>query len=177
MPRSNGEGVTALRSYFEQLEPLSVVDIGPGAGTYFDAYNSVRAEVWTAIEIWEPYISAYHLEAKYDRVILGDVRTVDLPDADLYIAGDVLEHMPRADAVAVVQRIKHTAEYLMVSVPIVHYEQGSIEGNIHETHHYHWSTDEMSELLGVPPVTPPVWECGAWFVATKDIPCAEADAS
>lgn len=170
MPRSNGEGVRDLAAEFTRVNPRTVVDIGPGAGTYSDAFRPLNAARWTAIEIWEPYITGYHLHAKYDDVILADVRTADLPQADLYIAGDVLEHMPREDALNVIRAITKCADWLMVSVPIVHYPQGAIEGNIYETHHYHWKTEEMSEVLGASPVTPPVWQCAAWCVKTRNIP-------
>lgn len=170
MPRSNGEGVRFLTPFYDRVNPSTVVDIGPGAGTYSEAFRHLNGARWTAIEIWEPYISTYHLSTKYDTVVSADVRECELPEADLYIAGDVLEHMPREDAEAVVRRIAKVAHWLMVSVPIVHYEQGEIDGNIHETHHHHWTTSEMSEFLGASPVQPPVWECAAWCVKTRDIP-------
>jgi hypothetical protein len=54
---------------------------------------------WTAIEIWEPYVEAFGLTQKYDKVIVHDVRRMEkLPDADLYIFGDVPEHMPPDEA-------------------------------------------------------------------------------
>lgn len=170
MPRSNGEGVTALHAHFNELNPKTVVDVGPGVGTYAQAYRSSMEQHWTAIEIWRPYVDVYGLNEIYDEVIVGDVRDVELPKADLYIAGDVLEHMSRVEALLVIDRIKRSAEHLMVSVPIVHYEQGALEGNPFETHHYHWSADEMSAVLGAAPVVSPTWQCGSWCVPTASIP-------
>lgn len=168
MPRSNGEGVKFLAPYFTKLNPSSVVDVGPGAGTYSDAFRKADAH-WTAIEIWQPYLDTYNLASKYDTVICADVRSIELPDAELCIAGDVLEHMGKPDALAVIDKMRAACDWLMVSVPIIHYEQGALEGNPFETHRYHWTTDEMSSCLGAEPVTPPVWQCAAW--------CIEADRS
>lgn len=147
MAGSASEGKDWLLAHYLYIQPATVVDIGPGIGTYSNLFRLHHRAHWTGIEIYEPYIHRFDLHAKYDDVIVGDAREVDLPAADLYIAGDVLEHMPRKDAVALIDRMKTAAKHLFVSVPIVVYEQGEWGGNIHETHRYHWGHDEMIGVL------------------------------
>jgi predicted TPR repeat methyltransferase len=147
MPGSSDEGKDWLLAHYLDIAPATVVDIGPGLGTYATRFRPHHQAHWTGIEIYEPYVDWYDLRGKYDEVIVADARTVDLPSADLLVAGDVLEHMPAADAIALIDRMKAAAKHLFVSVPIVVYEQGEWGGNVHETHHYHWRHDEMIEVL------------------------------
>lgn len=147
MPGSADEGKDWILAHYLDISPTSVIDIGPGLGTYSRLCRQHLTAHWTGIEIFEPYVEIYDLHSKYDDVIVGDAREVDLPTADLYIAGDVLEHMPRSDAVTLINRMKVAAKYLLISVPIVVYEQGEWGGNVHETHHYHWGHDEMIDVL------------------------------
>lgn len=147
MPGSSGEGKPWMLAHYLDIAPATVVDIGPGIGTYATLMRPEHRAHWTGIEIYEPYVEWYDLRSKYDEIVIGDAREVDLPTADLYVAGDVIEHMPVADAEVLIYRMKAAAKHLLVSVPIVVYEQGEWGGNIHETHHYHWAHDEMVEAL------------------------------
>lgn len=147
MAGSDGEGKDWLLAHYLDIAPATVVDIGPGLGTYSNLFRPQRRAHWMGIEIFAPYVGRFDLTSKYDEVIVGDAREVDLPTADLYIAGDVLEHMPKPDAVALIERMKQAAKHLLISVPIIVYPQGPWEGNVHETHHYHWEHDEMIGVL------------------------------
>ena len=60
---------------------------------------------------------------------------MELPAADVVILGDVAEHMTEADALRLWQRAADAAaRAVYLSIPIVHYPQGEIEGNPHEHH-------------------------------------------
>ena len=97
MPYSSHEGKGFVRDWFRDKDIDHVIDIGPGAGTYFDLLqNVVRAGWWTAIEIWAPYVTQFGLKEKYNEVIVADALWVDwdrLGRPDLVILGDVLEHI------------------------------------------------------------------------------------
>jgi SAM-dependent methyltransferase len=127
----------------EQLSELpvakTVVDVGAGAGTWRDFLGPrIPDAKWTAIEVWGPYLEMFALEQRYDQVILGDARDVDLPVADLYIFGDVLEHMPAEDAIVLWERARKIAKWLVINLPVRRYEQGALFGNPHEVHAHHW---------------------------------------
>ena len=138
MPLSSAEGKDWIRERITALgaaDPVRVLDIGPGAGTYAKLLRGPAVSRLTGIEVWEPYVTTYRLAQYYDEVIVGDAREVDFPDTDVVILGDVAEHMSKFEAEALwakASRAARRAVYL--SIPIVHYEQDPIEGNHHEIH-------------------------------------------
>ncbi len=115
--------------------PVSVLDIGPGVGTYAKLLAGPAVSRLTGIEIWEPYVTTYRLRDHYHEVIVGDAREVDWPSADVVIMGDVAEHMAVPEAKILWDKAVQSAQRaIYLSIPIVHYPQGHIEGNPHEHH-------------------------------------------
>lgn len=167
MPFSANQGKDEIKRWYDQIAlskvesgsgDLHVLDIGVGSGTYARLLRKPVGDAtrWTGIEIWEPYVERFALRQLYDHIICADARRMaetyarTLTRNDLYdvvIAGDVLEHMPVLDAVDLVENLKRITHYLVVSVPIVHWEQGAENGNPYEAHVYHYSADEMNLLL------------------------------
>lgn len=143
-PRFDPEG--------EQLAPR-VLDIGAGSGTYAKllcTQTDLPIHI-TAIEIYAPYVERFHLRAAYDEVIVGDARLMDLPTVEVVIFGDVLEHMPAADAAALWRKARAAAtRSVYASLPIVEWPQGESEGNPHEAHVETWTHERvMAELNGI----------------------------
>lgn len=132
-----------------------VIDAGCGGGTYRLQAGPVLPGVhWTGIEAWEPYVARFGLDKLYDRLVVSDLRKVDftaLAPADLVIFGDVLEHMTRAEAQAVVARASAVAPFVLISIPVVHYPQEAVEGNPFEEHvKDDWNHDEvMHSFAGI----------------------------
>lgn len=149
MPTSDAEGKTVALDWYRKLRPATVVDIGAGDGTYARLMRAEHRGHWTGVEAWEPYVVEFGLGQLYDQVTAADVRRLPWTAfrADLVIAGDVLEHMSRDDAVAVIRRITYGAANLIVSVPVLHLAQGAVNGNPYERHIHHWSASEMANEL------------------------------
>lgn len=152
----SGKAETLAWFQSNQSTIKTVVDIGPGSGTYVklireDAQCCVDA-TWIGVEIWKPYIEEFKLESRYDQVLNQDVRTVDWAalNPDVVIAGDVLEHMTKEDAVALVDRILQVSDMLIVSIPIRHMPQDEhAYPNPHEAHvKDDWSHDEVVSTWG-----------------------------
>jgi hypothetical protein len=157
MPFSDTQGKDVALDWYRQIEPATVVDIGAGCGTYAQLMRPPGqtwphdSAFWIAYEAWEPYVAEYGLEALYDEVRVGDVRECAhyaAFSADLLIAGDVLEHMPRADARQLIADFKLAAANLIVSIPVLHLDQGDVFGNPYERHIDHWTADAMRDELG-----------------------------
>lgn len=123
----------------------TIVDVGAGGGANLEFYYPWLKGTWIAIEAWEPYIERFELDVRYSAVINKDVRDAALPSADLYIFGDILEHLEADDAVEVWNRARTVSRYLLINIPIVHYEQGALHGNPYEIHRHHWSHEEIME--------------------------------
>lgn len=149
MPTSAADGRHWVYERIRDTTADTIVDAGAGEGTYSTLARHLRLDArWVAIEIFEPYVDRFLLTQKYDDVIVGDVN-IWQPTTDDYVIlfGDVLEHMPRSEAVNLLQfHMQHAAE-IMVSIPIVYAPQGAVHGNEHEAHLHHWHWDEMDELL------------------------------
>ncbi|MFE7461684.1 hypothetical protein ACWFMI_23450 [Nocardiopsis terrae] len=152
MPTSDPELKDWALEHYRRLRPQVVADIGAGEGTYASLMRPHHRAQWYAIEAWGPYVTDYGLRELYDRVIISDVRHVDLHTVhygpDLVIAGDVLEHMAHEEACVVVAKLKAWADHLLVSIPVVHHPQGSFAGNWFDAHQDHWHHRDMLDLLG-----------------------------
>lgn len=150
MPYSNQDGKEDLRDFLAEIPNVSrIVDIGPGAGSYFDLlhYNFPNIE-WVAVEAWAPYVLTFELAKRYDNIIISDVRWVNwdkVNNSDIVIMGDILEHMDINEARSVLNEAAMRSRYVVVSVPIIRYEQGAVGGNPFEEHVIHY--DEKSAVF------------------------------
>jgi 2-polyprenyl-3-methyl-5-hydroxy-6-metoxy-1,4-benzoquinol methylase len=89
-----------------------VLDIGPGHGKYatlLREYLNHPPQRIDAVEAHRPYITAHHLWALYDEVRglnALDLDAEDLAPYDLVMMIDVIEHMDKAAALALLDRIR-----------------------------------------------------------------------
>lgn len=152
MPNSIRENDADVIAFVERhrADTSTVLDVGPGEGTYHRMLSHLVGRM-DAVEIWEPNLADYELVERYDHVTLGDIRHYRYSKPyGLVIFGDVLEHLSVQDALAVFERARANARYVLVSVPIVHFPQGAIEGNHAETHLIEDPDTELIPLLGNP---------------------------
>ena len=148
IPGSVRWGKKEIKEWVEkQTDIESIVDVGCGKGTYRiligDNYY------WTGIEIWEPYIEQWGLNKLYDRIINKDIRSIgNLPKGDLIIFGDVLEHLPKNNAMVVMDKAKRY-KHMILSIPLSDkkpYEGEIHYGNPHEEHISYWNFEEVKKL-------------------------------
>jgi hypothetical protein len=149
MPTSAWDGRRWVTDRFAESKATTVIDIGPGEGTYSTlGRHLIWWAQWIGVEIFEPYVDRFLLGDKYDQIVVQDARTWrPLMEDYLILFGDVLEHMPYQDAVNLLEFHKALATEIYVSVPIVDSPQGACFGNDHETHVHQWSFEEMCDLL------------------------------
>jgi predicted TPR repeat methyltransferase len=134
----------------------TIVDIGPGSGTYIKLIKEEAGccanATWIGVEIWEPYIEEYNLKNRYTRILNQDVRTIDWAalTPNVVIAGDVLEHMTKEEAIILVDKILSVAKTLIVSIPIRYMPQDEhAYENPHEAHiKDDWSHEEVLATWG-----------------------------
>ena len=117
-----------------------ILDVGPGAGTY----GKLLREHFTidGLEIHEPYVNKFNLNDIYHNIFIGNILAFDIVKYDYLILGDILEHIPKYEAVGLVNRINQLGKKCLIAVPYL-YEQGEYYGNIHETHHQSDLTHEI----------------------------------
>jgi hypothetical protein len=131
--------------------PQAFTDVGAGGGSWLDAMRPWFPYArWTAVEVWEPYVAKFDLLSRYHAVLVGDVREVALPFADVTLLGDVLEHMSVGEAVEVWERARAQSRLVIASVPLGEHPQGHVHGNAYETHRATWTHDDV--LMRLPGV-------------------------
>ena len=150
MPSSSGKGESFVKLYLPEIAPQKVIDVGCGKGNLVRRYRTPGPH-WTGVEIFEPYIATYQLKKKYEKVICADAREVDygVDTYDLAFAGDVLEHMSYEEAQALMQKLQRAAPWVIISIPLGYYPQGTVNGNMHERHiTNYWDADKVQEKFG-----------------------------
>lgn len=150
MPSSSSKGETFIKRYLPEIAAQKVLDVGCGKGNLHKRYSK-PGQVWTAIEIFEPYIETYRLKKKYQKVICADARTHDFgaDTFDLAFAGDVLEHMSYEEAQDVFRRLQKAAPWVIISIPLGYYPQGTVNGNMHERHiTNYWDAVKVRHVFG-----------------------------
>lgn len=134
-----------------KLDPKKILDVGAGQGVYLDIIRQNLPEdvIVHAVEVWQPYIDQFNLNARYDKVFNQDVRTITDFDYDLVILGDILEHMTEAEALEVWNKVSNQAKHAIISMPIIHYHQEAINGNPYEVHvEEDWTTERILKAFG-----------------------------
>jgi SAM-dependent methyltransferase len=144
MPASSPLGKLTTKSWFESRNDIkTIVDVGCGEGTYRKLLG--QNYHWIGVDVWEPYVERFHLRDIYDEIIIGNIKDLSLTTGDCYIFGDVLEHLPKDDAINVINKIPKD-KHIIISIPLGIYEQGELEGNPHEAHKGYWTYDEVYNL-------------------------------
>jgi hypothetical protein len=153
MPTSLPEGKDWIAEHVRKLNPMIVLDLGVGMGTYSHLLKPILDPVCVFIgfEIYEPYVAKYNLHMHYHAVLVEDVRCIKtFPDADVVILGDIIEHMSYTDAVRLVEKSRRAArKAVFLSLPIVEWPQGALDGNEHEAHMRTWDHSMVMNLENV----------------------------
>lgn len=150
MPFSSESGKLWRKRLIKRLNgkcvSKSILDVGAGAGKYSDLLRPILpGTTFAAIEVWEPYVEEYNLKRKYDELHQQDVREF-VPDKryGVTIFGDVLEHLTKEEAIEVYNKLLKSSEFVLISIPIVHYPQDVYKGNPYEEHKKDdWSHEEV----------------------------------
>lgn len=158
MPFSSKTGKHEIGTWFAQNADSvnRILDVGAGSGTYPKLiktdFNCCTSASWVGVEAWEPYISQYKLPELYDNIIHSDIRVIDwgaIGTFDVAIAGDILEHMTKEEAIKLVDDLLRISTILIISIPIVYMPQDAYKGNPYEIHvKPDWSHEEVMETWG-----------------------------
>jgi len=146
MAHSESSGNRWFAEKIKELSPKRVLDVGTGAGKFYDICKSVDPEIIIdGIEAWEPYVYEFNLKDRYNNFFLKDAREHTDFNYDLVIFGDVIEHMSEEDALALWDKAVSGAKNVLLQIPTVHYPQHVEEGgNPYQEHVVDdWSVDRV----------------------------------
>jgi len=151
MPGSVAEGKDLVKNFCIKNDVHTVLDIGPGEGTYFFALQGTPVTQLDGVEAWAPYVNEYNLRDKYQSIFISDIYYFDWNKVDHYdmiIMGDVMEHLKEAQGREVVEQAIEHAKWVVLSLPIYGYEQGwGHDGNWFEAHLEQYSNVSILDLL------------------------------
>lgn len=140
------------------------LDIGAGAGWYGKLIREVYSKGASiiAVELFEPYIKRHELHSIYDVVVLDDARKF-FPKSqqdskwDIIIMGDVLEHLTKQEAIALVKEAKKRCRFAWCALPLkvegrnwsTGYNQGKedYEENPANEHLHEWTFKELAKEM------------------------------
>lgn len=144
----------------ERRHIRTFIDVGAGAGAYGCALKEKFPTAYIlGIEIWPEYLKSDHMQW-YNSIVVQDVRQFTVEPTyygALAIFGDVLEHMEKPEAVAVIAKFRNVCDVIVASIPLEVKENGIVYwmpqsaqfGNPYEAHRYNWPKVEVERDLGL----------------------------
>jgi SAM-dependent methyltransferase len=162
MPTSDPHNINPILSVMINLNPGSVLDIGCGFGKYgvllreyLDIWHErLERDQWRvrieAIEAFEGYRNPIH-DFVYNQVHYGRAqeRLPELGRFDAILIADVIEHLEKAEAVALVSECFRHAPVVVVSTPREFFAQGAVLANPYEVHRSHFAQADFPNEVGV----------------------------
>lgn len=130
-----------------QEKDVKILDIGAGDGKWGSLLKPHFKNI-DAVEIFEPYIERYNLDQIYNKVHLGNFLEMDSDQYDVFILGDVFEHVTKEDAKKWLEKVKKKCKEIIVVVPF-EYEQdwdGVYENKWGHHHQPNLNPEVMSQL-------------------------------
>jgi len=173
---STEQVLTKTIQHVMRLKPQTILDIGIGFGKwgflcreYLECWaGRVYPKDWKltidGIEAWEPFTELPWIKDVYNNVHIGDAAEVinTLPDYDLIIANDVIEHMPKDIGMGLLTNIIKKSKKAIVNIPIGKgwMNNSVVDNNHHDAHQAVWEMEEVTAAGQVhgKPATCHVWK-------------------
>ena len=141
MPTGAISSIEHVVTFVHQVPHAHILDIGCGYGKFgllCREYFNEKPHTIDAVEAWQPYINKFHwLDCLYDTVYNVDAVTLEkefLDNYDVVMLNDVIEHLEKEAAIALLSRIKG---HVVIATPVNFFEQ-EFENNPFEHHVSHW---------------------------------------
>lgn len=164
MPSSIPDHIPDVLKRIQKLQPRRVLDVGIGFGKwgfllreYLETWHDrVHPDSWKTeihgVEVWEPYTKLPWIETLYNKIFNEDIRSfAKEADAsyDVIICGDVIEHLPKTEAIDVLKRLlRLTRKTLVLSIPLGQewLNNQIVDQNPYEKHRSAWSRVDIEDL-------------------------------
>lgn len=155
MPVSEIGNIPSIMFQVRHIQPKSIVDLGCGFGKYGvlcrEVLDAVHGRIsrfdWQhnifGVEAWGKY--ANPCWEAYDSVSVMDFVPAykTFHDYELILAVDVMEHLPKEQAIEIIDSLVANNRYVIVSVPIGECPQGAVFGNPYEEHKAAWYPEDF----------------------------------
>jgi hypothetical protein len=129
----------------EKIAPKTLLDIGAGQGKYADLTRQAGVQArMTATEIVPDYVERFGLREKYDEVLIMDAAQMVIDSScrnrlyDVVTIGDCIEHIPKSQALDLLNFLAYRSAYTIVIAPeFLYYDVSGMEHS--EAHISVWS--------------------------------------
>ena len=157
MPTSNPQHLSWLCEQILEHRPKSILDIGVGFGSkgmLFREYSDIwdrNLKDWKTridgVEIFEDYLTDIHKQI-YTNIYIGNILNLidSLPGYDFIYMGDVIEHIEKDKALALIEKLKHKGKIVVIVTPEDIGKQGTVFGNANEAHISQWYTEDFKDF-------------------------------
>lgn len=100
----------------------SILDLGCGQGLQMKTIKLRYPKIYAVgVDLYKPYIDKCRKENTHDKFKLGDIRKLKLrsKSIDVVLAAQVLEHMSKKDALALIKKMEGWAKkWVIISTPV-----------------------------------------------------------
>jgi len=157
MPSGRPNIISPVIDLIMRINPDSILDVGSGFGKWGFLLREYL-EVWQgrlcpkdwkkridAIEIFKEYTKLPWYDIIYNNIYNQDITKNNeiLANYDLILFMDVIEHIKKEEGLKMLKKAKH----YIISTPNYISGQGTMFGNIYETHISQWSQNDFKESL------------------------------
>jgi SAM-dependent methyltransferase len=151
VPSSFLGNVPVIVRTLADIDPRSVLDVGPGYGRYGFLFRERLDDFrWErrldGVDVFPDYLERSRTAFLYDRFFTGDFLAVELPaEYDLVMMIDVLEHFSDDDGERALDKALALAPRVLIASPLG-VEQGAMYGNPHEEHLSEWPSERLEQF-------------------------------
>lgn len=164
MASSYSNQIPAIIHVAQKLAPKNILDIGKGFGKYgfllheyigvdntrrIDPAISIKEQSNITIDAVEvdPDLMLPHLQQFYSNVHFGDILTMyrNFSGYDLVLMIDIIEHIPKEEAIVILKHFVTSNACVIVSTPIDFFEQYLYE-SVYENHVSHWTKADFAAV-------------------------------
>jgi len=128
----------------------SMIDLGCGrgiVGAIVRIYRDPKRVV--GVDVFKPYLDFCEKRGIYTELLQWDLRNLPLPfnddEFDLAVALEVLEHMPKAKGLLLVEELERIANRIIVSTPTIFFRQPLYDENLFQKHISIWHYNEFKQ--------------------------------
>lgn len=160
MPTSTWVHISTVADEIYKQQPKTILDIGIGFGRWGliarETLDVIKGKIFE--ESWQTRIDGVEIYEKYitdlQRILYNDIFITDVRNFvknekffyDMIIAGDVIEHLPKKEALSIIAKLRTCCKVLIIGIPLGDkYKQGTVAGNTHEAHLSTWQPEDFSD--------------------------------
>lgn len=127
----------------------SILDVGSGQGLPMEMIKMrMKVEKSVGVDLFDPYLKETKRKKIHDSYVKKDVRKINFPSKsfDVVMALQVLEHLPKKDAWALLAKMEKIAKkQVMIATPIGEMYHPAVDDNHMQLHKCHFYPREFEK--------------------------------